>query len=72
MLSEKADGKMAKHYTPSPMPSEVKAARAETGLSQTKAASLIYFSLRAWQEWESGTRKMHPSAFELFKIKVKK
>lgn len=56
----------------SPSPAEIRAAREAAGLSQTEAAATIHHGLRAWQEWEAGNRKMHPSAWELFQIKTKK
>ncbi len=52
-----------------PAPEEIKDARLAASLTQTQAAELIYSSLRAWQQWEAGDRKMHPAFFELFKIK---
>ncbi|NNF83513.1 MAG: helix-turn-helix transcriptional regulator [Flavobacteriaceae bacterium] len=55
----------------SPKPESIKQTRKEAGLTQTKAAELIYFKLRTWQDWEAGIAKMHPSAWELFLIKTK-
>ena len=45
------------------------AAREAAGLSQTAAAALIHCTLRGWQEWEAGNRRMHPAFWELFRIK---
>lgn len=53
-----------------PTPAEVRAAREAAGLSQTSAAALIYCTLRGWQEWEAGNRRMHPAFWELFRLKV--
>lgn len=53
-----------------PTPAEIRAARAESGLSQTAAARVIYCTLRGWQEWEAGNRRMHPAMWELWRIKV--
>lgn len=53
-----------------PDPSEIRAAREAAGLSQTAAAALIYCTLRGWQEWEAGNRRMHPAMWELFRIKA--
>lgn len=55
-----------------PKPSQVRAAREAAGLSQTAAAALIYCTLRGWQEWEAGNRRMHPGLWELFKIKTQR
>lgn len=54
----------------SPTPNEIRAARERAGLTQTQAAHLIHGTMRAWQEWEAGNRKMHPGLWELFCIKV--
>lgn len=53
-----------------PAPAEVRAAREAAGLSQTAAAALVHTSLRAWQQWEAGERRMHPAFWELFRIKA--
>jgi putative transcriptional regulator len=68
---------MAAEQTPlSPTPEEIIALRKSAGLTQTKAAGLVYYNLRSWQQFEAkeGTkshRKMHPAIFELFKIKIR-
>ena len=54
-----------------PSPTEVRSAREAAGLSQTAAGALVYASLRAWQTWESGDRRMHPAIWELWEIKAK-
>ncbi len=53
-----------------PTTKEILAARERAGLTQTAAGELIYGSLRTWQDWESGERRMHPGLFELFLIKT--
>ncbi len=53
-----------------PTPAEVRAAREAAGLSQTAAGALVYSSLRAWQAWELGERRMHPAIWELWRIKL--
>jgi DNA-binding transcriptional regulator YiaG len=55
-----------------PEPEAVRAAREAAGLTQTAAAHLVYCTLRAWQQWESGERRMHPATFELFQIKTRR
>jgi len=55
-----------------PSPQQVRQLRKDAGLTQTQAAALVHTSLRAWQQWEAGDRKMHPAFFELAKIKVEK
>jgi putative transcriptional regulator len=54
----------------SPDPAEVLAARTAAGLTQTEAADLVHTTLRSWQQWEAGDRRMHPAFFELFTIKA--
>lgn len=53
-----------------PSPDEIRSAREAAGLSQTEAAKLIHCTLRGWQEWEAGNRKMHPAFWELFRFKL--
>lgn len=53
-----------------PRPEAVRAARQAAGLTQTQAAELVHGTLRAWQEWEAGNRRMHPGLWELFAIKA--
>lgn len=55
----------------SPKPKQIKQARKDFGLTQTKAAELVHCGLRSWQQWEAGDRKMHPAMWELFCIKTK-
>ncbi|MEA3036816.1 MAG: hypothetical protein QOH04_2593 [Sphingomonadales bacterium] len=53
-----------------PSPTEIRAARAAAGLTQTAAAELVHATLRNWQQWEGAERKMHPGLWELFRIKA--
>ena len=53
----------------SPTREEIRAARADSGLTQTAAAQLIYSTLRTWQDWEAGIASMHPGLWELFEAK---
>ena len=53
-----------------PDPSEIRAAREAAELTQTEAADLVRASLRAWQQWEAGDRRMHPGLWELFRLKA--
>lgn len=54
----------------SPSPLQIRELRKSLNLSQTDASKIIYCSLRGWQQWEAGERKMHPAFWELFKIKT--
>jgi DNA (cytosine-5)-methyltransferase 1 len=49
---------------------EIKELREKLGMTQSQAASIVHSSLRAWQQWESGKRQMHPAIRELFFIKT--
>lgn len=51
-------------------PIEIKQARMDAGLTQQQAANLLHTSLRTWQQWEYGERRMHPAFIELFLIKT--
>lgn len=53
-----------------PEPDDIRAARTAAGLTQTEAGDVVHASLRTWQQWEAGDRKMHPGLFELFKLKT--
>jgi DNA-binding XRE family transcriptional regulator len=53
-----------------PTPAEIRAAREAAGLTQQEAGELIHGSRRAWQDYESGARKMHPGLWELFQAKA--
>lgn len=53
-----------------PTPAEIRALRESGALSFAQAAALVYVSGRAWQQWESGERRMHPAFFELARIKI--
>ena len=44
-----------------PAPAEIRAAREAAGLTQTAAAIIIGSTMRAWQDWESGARRCHPT-----------
>jgi len=50
-------------------PQELKKTRVEAGLTQTQAAEMVGITLRNWQHWEAGTRKINAGLIELFMIK---
>ncbi|PTU68600.1 helix-turn-helix domain-containing protein [Chromobacterium haemolyticum] len=54
-----------------PTPGELKAARAEAGLTQQEACELVYVSIDTWRKWEAkegaaGAVRMPAMAWELF------
>lgn len=51
-----------------PEPAEIRAAREAAGHTQTAAAGVIHGTLRAWQDWEAGARRMPASAWELYRL----
>jgi len=53
-----------------PSPAQIVAARQHAELTQAQAAAKIGGSVRAWEKWEAGERRMHPGLFELFLIKT--
>jgi len=53
-----------------PSPEEIRATRDALGLTQRAAAALIYGTVRAWEDWEAGTRRMHPTSWELFRMRA--
>ncbi len=62
---------MARLY-PSPTADEVRAARLAAGMTQDAAAETVLSARRAWQDWESGARRMHPGLWQLFLISPKR
>lgn len=54
----------------SPDPHRLKIVRKALGYTQKEAAAMAHVSLRAWQLWESGGRKMPPGLWELCVIKA--
>jgi len=54
-----------------PTPEQVREARSAAGMTQSEAARAVGGTMRAWQEWEAGNRRMHPGLWELFQIKSK-
>ena len=50
-------------------PVAIKAARKAASLTQSQAAATVGVTMRAWQYWEAGHRKMPVSTWELFKLK---
>lgn len=54
----------------SPTPERLKSARKALGYTQKEAAELVHVSLRAWQLWEAGDRRVPPGIWELYVIKA--
>lgn len=55
---------------PSPSPQKIRTLRATLGLTQQEAADSVHVTLRAWQLWEAGQRKMPAATWELCVIKA--
>lgn len=55
---------------PTITPATVSAARGKAGHTQAQAATIVYRTLRSWQQWEGGERRVDPAAFELYLIKT--
>jgi len=64
-------GNRANNAAANPYPSEVIAARMNSGLIVAECANLVYSSAEKWRKWENGEARMHPAFFELFNIKTK-
>jgi DNA-binding XRE family transcriptional regulator len=54
----------------SPTAELIKKTRNVLGYTQKEAAEMVHVSLRAWQLWEAGDRKMPPGLWELCVIKA--
>lgn len=53
-----------------PSPESIRSARRVAGLTQTQAAELVMGTLRTWQDWEAGARRMHPGLWALFLVRT--
>lgn len=49
---------------------EIKKVRKNLNLTQEQAAKIVHVSKSTWQQWETGTRKIHPAFWELFTLKT--
>lgn len=54
----------------SPEPDEIRASREVAGHSQSQAARTAYATLRSWQAWEAGERRMPRANFVLYKLRT--
>ena len=55
----------------SPSPQEIRLLRSSTGLNRGAFGAIIYAGDRAVEEWEQGTRRMHPCFWEALNTKIK-
>lgn len=55
-----------------PTSEEVVTARTDLGMSMRQAAEIVHTTMKTWQQWEYGTRQMHPAFWELFLLKTGK
>lgn len=53
-----------------PAPADIRAAREAAGLTQTQAAQLLHGTLRSWQMWEAGERRLHPALWAFFLLRT--
>ena len=61
---------MKNQWDGSPKPEALVELRAAYGYTQTEAAELCRVTLRAWQWWEAGQRRMPVANWELLLIKA--
>lgn len=61
---------VAEEICQSPDPTRIKTGRKGVGLTQTQAAAMVCVTLRNWQQWEAGERKMHPGLWALFNARI--
>jgi DNA-binding transcriptional regulator YiaG len=62
--------KVNRRHGQTPTPAEIRAARESAGKTQAQAAALVYGTVRTWEDWEGGRRRMPAAALELFMLKV--
>jgi len=53
-----------------PTPQQIIAARHAVNKTQSQCAAIVHTTLRAWQMWEAGDRKMPTGLWELFLLKT--
>jgi putative transcriptional regulator len=53
-----------------PFPHQIRALRQSLRITQTEAAQAIMVSLRAFQQWEGGQRKMPEGMWLLLKLRT--
>lgn len=58
--------KRAAQRGPHPSPAEITQAREEAEHTQAEAAACILVSVRTWQDYEQGRRKMLPGLWEYY------
>ena len=71
MTSHPNRGKGRKAPPANPTPEQIIEARHDARLTQTEAGKKIWGSLRAWQAYEAGDRRMHPAIWWCFKERTK-
>lgn len=60
----------AKSPASNPTVEQIKSSRSVAGLTQKQAAELVMCTVRAWEQWECGNRRMHPGLYDYFLIKT--
>jgi len=65
-VSRKKTSKRAAKRGPHPFPAEISQTREEAGQTQSEAAACILVSVRTWQDYEQGRRKMPPGLWEYY------
>lgn len=68
--SKKAPKRYTRARVHSPSREAVRQARLDCDMTQTEAAEVVHSTLRTWQQWEAGDRRMHAGLWELFEIKT--
>lgn len=61
----------ASRFDINPTPEMLRAARQQLGLTEAEAAAVVYRRAQAWQDWESGTRRMGPGDWTLFRVRTR-
>jgi putative transcriptional regulator len=54
-----------------PRPEEIRRTRIAYLLTQAQSARLIHVTVRSWQQWEYGERRMHAAFWTLFRIRAR-
>jgi DNA-binding transcriptional regulator YiaG len=70
MTNHPARNKRAAQRGPHPSPAEITQAREAAEHTQAEAAACILVSVRTWQDYEQGRRKMAPALWEYYCLQV--
>lgn len=70
MMTNHPNRSRDKSQASNPSTDQIVSARNAVGYTQKQAAEKIMHSVRTWEKWETGERRMHPALFDYFLLKT--